>query len=82
MSLFAITDGETVLPLQPAQDFKRALDGDEGPNTGGMGAYTPLPWAPDDLVAEVTRRVLEPTVARDGPPRHAVRRACSTPAWR
>jgi phosphoribosylamine--glycine ligase len=62
VSLFAITDGETVLPLQPAQDFKRALDGDEGPNTGGMGAYTPLPWAPDDLVAEVCRRVLVPTV--------------------
>jgi phosphoribosylamine--glycine ligase len=62
VSLFAITDGHTVLPLQPAQDFKRARDGDEGPNTGGMGAYTPLPWAPDDLVAEVCRRVLVPTV--------------------
>ncbi|MFT4187066.1 MAG: phosphoribosylamine--glycine ligase [Aeromicrobium sp.] len=71
VSLFAITDGETVLPLQPAQDFKRALDGDEGPNTGGMGAYTPLPWAPDDLVEEVARRVLQPTVdemARRGTP--------------
>ena len=62
VSLFAITDGETVLPLQPAQDFKRAHDGDQGPNTGGMGAYTPLTWAPDDLVAEVSRRVLVPTV--------------------
>ncbi len=71
VSLFAITDGETVLPLQAAQDFKRALDGDEGPNTGGMGAYTPLDWAPDDLVAEVSRRVLVPTVqemARRGTP--------------
>ncbi len=71
VSLFAITDGETVLPLQPAQDFKRALDGDAGPNTGGMGAYTPLDWAPDDLVAEVCRRVLLPTVqemARRGTP--------------
>lgn len=71
VSLFAITDGETVLPLQPAQDFKRALEGDAGPNTGGMGAYTPLPWAPDDLVADVTRRVLVPTVqemARRGTP--------------
>jgi phosphoribosylamine--glycine ligase len=62
VSLFAITDGETVHPLQPAQDFKRALDGDEGPNTGGMGAYTPLPWAPAGLVDEVTERVLVPTV--------------------
>ncbi len=71
VSLFAITDGETVLPLQPAQDFKRALDGDAGPNTGGMGAYTPLAWAPDDLVEEVCRRVLVPTVkelARRGTP--------------
>jgi phosphoribosylamine--glycine ligase len=62
VSLFAITDGRTVYPLQPAQDFKRALDGDAGPNTGGMGAYTPLPWAPPTLVEEVRRRVLEPTV--------------------
>ncbi len=62
VSLFGITDGTTVIPLQPAQDFKRALDGDEGPNTGGMGAYSPLPWAPDDLVAEVTERVLQPMV--------------------
>ena len=62
VSLFAITDGSTVYPLQPAQDFKRIFDGDEGPNTGGMGAYTPLPWAPEDLVAEVQARVLQPTV--------------------
>ncbi|MEV4742363.1 phosphoribosylamine--glycine ligase [Streptomyces sp. NPDC049555] len=62
VSLFAITDGETVLPLQPAQDFKRALDGDEGPNTGGMGAYSPLPWAEPGLVDEVLRTVLQPTV--------------------
>ncbi|MBB5982348.1 phosphoribosylamine--glycine ligase [Kribbella solani] len=62
VSLFAITDGTTVLPMQPAQDFKRLADGDEGPNTGGMGAYTPLPWAPDDLVAEITEKVLQPTV--------------------
>jgi phosphoribosylamine---glycine ligase len=71
VSLFAITDGRTVRPLQPAQDFKRVGDGDTGPNTGGMGAYTPLPWAPDDLVEDVARTVLQPTVdemARRGMP--------------
>ncbi|MFJ9797764.1 phosphoribosylamine--glycine ligase [Streptomyces sp. NPDC101145] len=62
VSLFAITDGTTVLPLTPAQDFKRALDGDEGPNTGGMGAYSPLPWADPKLVDEVMASVLQPTV--------------------
>ncbi|MFJ2707734.1 phosphoribosylamine--glycine ligase [Streptomyces sp. NPDC087428] len=62
VSLFAITDGTTVLPLQPAQDFKRALDNDEGPNTGGMGAYSPLPWADPKLVDEVMQSVLQPTV--------------------
>ncbi|MCW2780203.1 MAG: purD [Marmoricola sp.] len=62
VSLFAITDGKTVYPLQPAQDFKRIHDNDEGPNTGGMGAYTPLPWAPADLVEDVLARVLQPTV--------------------
>ncbi|MBO8189424.1 phosphoribosylamine--glycine ligase [Streptomyces spirodelae] len=63
VSLFAVTDGETVVPLQPAQDFKRAYDADEGPNTGGMGAYSPLPWADPKLVDEITTTVLEPTVA-------------------
>ncbi len=62
VSLFAITDGVTVLPLTPAQDFKRALDNDEGPNTGGMGAYSPLPWADPKLVDEVMASVLQPTV--------------------
>ncbi|MFG2579654.1 phosphoribosylamine--glycine ligase [Streptomyces malaysiensis] len=62
VSLFAITDGETVVPLQPAQDFKRAQDGDEGPNTGGMGAYSPLPWADPALVDEVVATICQPTV--------------------
>ena len=62
VSLFAVTDGVTVVPLRPAQDFKRAGDGDSGPNTGGMGAYSPLPWAPADLVDETVRTVLQPTV--------------------
>ena len=63
VSLFGITDGLTIIPLQPAQDFKRVRDGDEGPNTGGMGAYSPLPWAPEGMVEQVTERVLEPMVA-------------------
>ncbi|MFW6691795.1 phosphoribosylamine--glycine ligase [Streptomyces sp. MAR4 CNX-425] len=62
VSLFAVTDGETVVPLSPAQDFKRAYDGDAGPNTGGMGAYSPLPWADPKLVDEVVETVLQPTV--------------------
>jgi phosphoribosylamine--glycine ligase len=62
VSLFCICDGSTVLPLSPAQDFKRVGDGDAGPNTGGMGAYSPLDWAPDGLVDEVVRRVAQPVV--------------------
>ena len=62
VSLFAVTDGTTVVPLVPAQDFKRRDDGDGGPNTGGMGAYAPLPWAPPGLVEEVLATVLQPTV--------------------
>jgi phosphoribosylamine--glycine ligase len=71
VSVFALTDGATVVPLRPAQDFKRLQDGDSGPNTGGMGAYTPLPWAPPGLVEETVARVLQPTVdemARRGAP--------------
>ncbi len=62
VSIFAITDGVTVIPLVPAQDFKRLGDGDTGPNTGGMGAYTPLPWAPPDLVEEAMELILQPTI--------------------
>ncbi len=62
VSLFAVTDGTTVVPLLPAQDHKRAYDGDEGPNTGGMGAYAPLPWLPDGAVADIQRTVLQPVV--------------------
>ncbi|MGZ4545023.1 MAG: phosphoribosylamine--glycine ligase [Blastococcus sp.] len=71
VSLFAVTDGTTVVPLVPAQDAKRRDDGDRGPNTGGMGAYAPLPWAPPGLVDEVVATVLQPTVdemARRGEP--------------
>jgi phosphoribosylamine---glycine ligase len=62
VSLFALCDGEHAVPLLAAQDFKRANDGDEGPNTGGMGAYTPLPWASPDLVDEVMSMVVQPAV--------------------
>jgi phosphoribosylamine--glycine ligase len=63
VSLFALADGGTAVPLLPAQDFKRARDGDEGPNTGGMGAYAPLPWAPAGLASEVMDTVIMPAVA-------------------
>ncbi|WP_416443500.1 phosphoribosylamine--glycine ligase [Leucobacter sp. HNU] len=65
VSLFFFADGHDVLPLTPAQDYKRIFDGDAGPNTGGMGAYSPLPWLPggvDAFVEEITRTVALPTV--------------------
>ena len=62
VSLFALSDGKTVVPLLPAQDFKRVGDGDTGPNTGGMGAYAPLPWLPAGTVDDVHERVLQPVV--------------------
>jgi phosphoribosylamine--glycine ligase len=63
VSLFGISDGTTIVPMQPAQDFKRALDGDQGPNTGGMGAYSPLPWAPSDIIEDTHKQVLAPMIA-------------------
>ncbi|WP_026544221.1 phosphoribosylamine--glycine ligase [Arthrobacter sp. 35/47] len=71
VSLFVLSDGSTVVPLAPAQDFKRIFDNDEGPNTGGMGAYSPLEWVPSGLVDEVIERVAQPTIdemARRGTP--------------
>ena len=62
VSLFFLSDGKSVLPLTPAQDFKRAFNNDEGPNTGGMGSYTPLPWLPAGFVDEVRETIAEPTV--------------------
>ncbi|WP_236790517.1 phosphoribosylamine--glycine ligase [Amycolatopsis sp. GM8] len=71
VSLFCLVDGRTVVPLLPAQDFKRVGDGDTGPNTGGMGAYAPLPWAPDGLVEQIVADIVQPVVdelaARDTP---------------
>jgi len=71
VSLFAVADGRTAVPLLAAQDFKRAQDGDLGPNTGGMGAYVPLPWAPSGLTEEVLATVIQPAIdelARRGTP--------------
>jgi phosphoribosylamine--glycine ligase len=62
VSLFALADGATAVPLLPAQDFKRAQDGDMGPNTGGMGAYVPLPWVPPGLTGEVMDTVIQPAI--------------------
>jgi len=70
VSLFCVVDGETVVPLLPAQDFKRVGDGDTGPNTGGMGAYAPLPWLPDDVVTVIVDDVVKPVAAE------MVRRGC------
>ncbi|MDT7581131.1 MAG: phosphoribosylamine---glycine ligase, partial [Pseudonocardiales bacterium] len=63
VSLFCLVDGPTVVPLLPAQDFKRVGDDDAGPNTGGMGAYCPLPWAPPELVDDVVAQVVAPVAA-------------------
>ena len=71
VSLFAVCDGKSAVALLPAQDFKRARDGDAGPNTGGMGAYVPLSWAPAGLADEVLATVVQPALdelARRGTP--------------
>ena len=71
VSLFVVTDGTTALPLLPSQDFKRVGDGDDGPNTGGMGAYAPLGWIPEGVVDDVMASVVGPTLqemARRGAP--------------
>ncbi|BBZ11975.1 phosphoribosylamine--glycine ligase [Mycobacterium branderi] len=70
VSLFCLVDGKTVVPLLAAQDFKRVGDGDTGPNTGGMGAYAPLPWLPDDVYSDMVSGIVEPVAAE------LVRRGC------
>ena len=62
ISLFCVCDGATVRPLAPAQDFKRLSDGDAGPNTGGMGSYTPLTWAPADIAEQVVDHIAQPVI--------------------
>ncbi|MGV8970372.1 MAG: phosphoribosylamine--glycine ligase [Microbacteriaceae bacterium] len=71
VSLFLLSDGTDVVPLSPAQDYKRAFDSDAGPNTGGMGAYSPLPWLPEDFVDDIIDTVALPTIrqlAAEGTP--------------
>ncbi len=63
VSLFCVVDGETVVPLLPAQDFKRVGDNDSGPNTGGMGAYSPLPWLPEEILTQIVEEIVKPVAA-------------------
>lgn len=62
VTMLALTDGETLIVFEPAQDFKRSHDGDEGTNTGGMGAYSPLPWLTEDVREQAVREILQPIV--------------------
>ncbi|MGV0634401.1 phosphoribosylamine--glycine ligase [Mycolicibacillus trivialis] len=71
VSLFCVVDGDSVVPLLPAQDFKRVGDGDTGPNTGGMGAYAPLPWLPAEITAAIVEDIVKPVAAE------LVRRDCA-----
>ena len=61
-SVLAFTDGETIIPMIPSQDHKRAYDGDKGPNTGGMGTYAPAPVIKEDLMKQIQTKILEPTI--------------------
>ena len=81
VSLFCVTDGTAVRPAAPAQDYKRIFDDDQGPNTGGMGAYTPLPWAPADLVDEIIARGRPTHRGAEMRARERRSSACSTPGW-
>lgn len=81
VSLFCLVDGEDVVPLLPAQDHKRVGDGDTGPNTGGMGAYAPLPWLPAGATEEIVETVVRP-VAREMVRRGTRSPACCTRGWR
>lgn len=62
LSLIAFSDGRNVVPCEPAQDYKRAEDGDAGPNTGGMGSYSPVPACPPDLAEQITAGVIDPMI--------------------
>ena len=77
ISFFALCDGETAIPLATAQDHKRVFDHDEGPNTGGMGAYSPTPFVTAEIHDQIMARIILPTVARHEGARHAVSAACS-----
>lgn len=75
MSLLCLTDGQTALPMPPVRDYKRALDGDRGPNTGGMGCYTPLPDATPELIQTALSQIVRPVIgemARRGIPYQGV----------
>ena len=82
VSLFVVTDGEAALPLLPAQDFKRIGDGDTGPNTGGMGAYAPLPWAPAGLADAGDVHCGRSDPGRAAPPAAPRSPGCCTSGWR
>lgn len=75
ISVLAFCDGNTVIPLLPAQDHKRIFDGDKGPNTGGMGAYAPVPFVTPELMNHIHKTILQPTVdgmEQEGSPYHGI----------